>query len=419
MSAPAKQLDKVTQNQTAAQAIRGFAVRRLQSLNAVTIVPANTPTLTITPVPVGLVNGFWVKVVHNVSNGSAVQIDATDFNAACSLSQIQFQDLANQTRIQTPGYHVNFLNSWKGKRAFGSALVGTSATNTGAQTTGVTYRGQDTPTKYGSNWTVNSCPALIAAAGTGVVTQWYYVPLAYNPDNPRMPDFRGAIYAGTTAASLQLQLSMPGAVPGGNLCVANGTDSTGSIFVGDAAGSVALVTITSSTITVYQDYYDQIPDGAQFTGQPGILLPQMDLSTIYELKNSTITGLPANTESGYQYANFRSFLSTIGIYVQSATTGARGTGADITYFALQAANNSNIWKAEPNWFALQSRQHMGLDWPPGAYMFDSRQAPINTQQFGVMQLVINPITASANNYLTVLVEDFQLLNAQGQSLPSA
>ena len=418
MAAP-KQMDRVTQNQIAAQAIRNFAVRRVQSLNPVTIVPANTPVLTVTPVPVGLVLGFWVKVVHTVSNGSAVQIDATDFNSACALGQIQFQDLSNQTRIQSPGYHINFLNTWKGKRPYGAALIGSSATNTGAQTTAVAYRGQDTPTKYGSNWTVNSCPAIIAAAGTGTVTQWYYVPLAYNPDGPRMPDFRGAIYAGTTAASLQLQLTMPGGAPGSAVCVANGADSTGAMFVGDAAGSVALVTITSTTVTVYQDYYDQIPDGSQFTGQPGVLLPQMDISTIYELKNSTITGMPANTESGYQYANFRSFLSTLAIYVQSSTTGARGTGADISYFALQAANNSNVWKAEPNFFALQTRQHMGLDWPAGVYMFDSRQAPVNTQQFGVMQLVINPITANANNYLTVLVEDFQLLNAQGQSLPSA
>jgi hypothetical protein len=104
---------------------------------------------------------------------------------------------------------------------------------------------------------------------------------------------------------------------------------------------------------------------------------------------------------------------------RSATTGARGVGADISYFALQAANNSNIWKAEPAMFALATRQHIGLDWPSGVYMFDSRQSPINTQQFGVMQLVINPITASADNYMAVLVESFQLLNAQGQSLPTA
>lgn len=416
---PAKTMSPQQQNQIASSAIRNFAVRRLQSLNPVTVVPANNPTLTITPSPVGLVLGFYIKVVSTVSNGSGVQIDATDMNSAASLGLIQFQDLANQTRIQTTGFHINALNSWKGKRPYGAALTGSSATNTGAQTTGVAYVGQDDPIKYGSNWTVNSAPATIAASGTGIVTQWYYVPLAYNPDGARQADFRGAIYAGTTAANLQLQLSFAGGVPGSAVCVANGTDSTNSMYVGDVAGSVAAVTMSSATVNVYQDYYDQIPDGTQFTGQPGILLPQQDISTIYNLLNSTLTGLPANTETGYQYANFRSFLSTLAIYVQSATTGARGVGADISYFALQAANNSNIWKAEPSYFALQTRQHMEIDWPRGVYMFDSRQSPINTQQFGVMQLVINPITVSANNYLGVYVESFQLLNAQGQSLPTA
>lgn len=419
-----RQMDPRQQNQIAAMAIRNFAVRRLQSLNPVTFDPAQKPVLTVTPVPVGLVLGFWVKVVHSIDNQSAVQVNATDFNAANSVAQVQFQDLANQTRIQTPGLHINAINSWKGKRAYGSALIGSSGFNRGAQTTGVAYVGQDSPTKYGSNWTVNSCPATIAANDQGTVTQWYYIPLAYNPDNPRMPDFRGAIYAGTTAANLQLQFYMPGAAggsfnAGGTVCATNGTDSTLAMFVGNAAGDISACTITSTTVTVYQDYYDQIPDGSAFTGQPGLLLPLMDLSTIYNLLNSTLSGMPANTETGYQYANFRSFLSTLAIYVQSATTGARGTGSDISYFALQAANNSNIWKSEPNWFALATRQHMGLDWPAGMYMFDSRQAPINTQQFGVMQLVINPITVSATNYLNVMVESFQLLNAQGQSLPSS
>ncbi len=415
----APRMNAQQQNMIAGQAIRDFAVRRLQSLNPVTLVPANQPVLTLNPVPVGLVLGFYVLVTHTVSNGSAVQINATDFNAANSLAQIQFQDLSNQTRIQTTGYHVNFINSWKGKRPYGAALIGSSASNTGAGTTGVAYVGQDDPTKYGSNWTINSCPSIIAAAGTGTVNQWYYVPLAYNPDGIRRPDFRGAIYAGTTAAQLQLQLYMPGSSGLGSVAVASGADSTASMFVGNAAGSVSLVTITSTTVQVWQDYYDQIPDGSQFTGQPGILLPQQDISTIYEFKNSVLTGLPANAETGYQYANFRSFLSTMAIYVQSATTGVRATGADINYFALQAANNSNVWKAIPQFFALATRQHMQLDWPAGVYMFDSRTSPINTQQFGVMQLITNPITVNANNYLTVLVEDFQLLNAQGQSLPTA
>ena len=38
--------------------------------------------------------------------------------------------------------------------------------------------------------------------GTGTVTMWYYVPLAYNPDNPQMPDLRGAVYANVVNATM-------------------------------------------------------------------------------------------------------------------------------------------------------------------------------------------------------------------------
>lgn len=413
---------QIAQNRTAANAIRNFAVRRIQSLNTVTFTPANNPTLNVKPSPVGLVLGFWVKVVTNVTNNSGVVIDKTDFGPAASLSQIQLLDLANQTRIQTPGYHIHFLNSWKARRIFGSALIGASETNTGNQTTGLSYVGQDSPTNFGSNWTINSCPATISASGgTGVVTQWYYVPLAYNPDKVfGTPDFRGAIYAGTTAANIQLNLSHAVAANfRGGLCAANGTDSTNFMFVGATSGSVSSVTATSCAITVYQDYYDQIPDGTQFTGVPGVLLPLQDVSTIYDLKCSPLSGMVAGTEFGYQYANFRSFLSTLAVYVENGTTGARNTGSDINYWALQAANNSDVWLKEPNLVALESRNHINADFPAGVYMFDSRQSPVNTQQFGVMQLVLNASSADATAYEMVCIEDFQLLNAQGQSLPSA
>lgn len=417
---------QIAQNRTAANAIRNFAVRRTQSLNPSSFNPTQNPTLNVKPSPVGLILGFWVKVVTTVSNGSAVVINKTDFGPAASLSQIQLLDLSNQTRIQTPGYHIHFLNSWKIRKIFGNALIGASETNTGNQTSSLSYVGQDSPTNFGSNWTINSCPATIAAIssgtpGTGIVTQWYYVPLAYNPDKVfGTPDFRGSIYAGTTAANIQLNLSH--AVAGnfrGGLCAANGADSTNFMFVGATSGSVAAVTATNCTITVYQDYYDQLPDGSQFTGVPGVLLPLQDTSTIYDLKCSPLSGMVAGTEFGYQYANFRSFLSTLAVYVENGTTGARNTGSDINYWALQAANNSDVWLKEPALVALETRNHINLDFPAGVYMFDSRQSPINTQQFGVMQLILNASAADATAYEMICIEDFQILNAQGQSLPSA
>lgn len=380
------QMNPAQINAIARAAIKARSVLMTQPIFTATgIVPATTPQIQVQPRNVGLILGFWVKVVHTVSNGSAVQINLTDFGPANALSQIVFNDLNNTTRIQDPGWHVALINSVKGRRPFGSAIL--KAT------------GADWPVNYGSNFTGQiSAPTSIAAAGTGTVTMWYYVPLAYSND-----DLRGSVYGNVTNATMQLQLSFPG-TNGVNVAVANGTDSTLAMYVGNAAGSVALVTITGTAVTVYQDFYDQLPAGPQ-----GILLPIVDLATIYELKQTTITGITAGQDFPYQYANFRDILSTVAVYVNTAATGARGVGADINSWALQAANVSNIWKKEPALVALQTRQFLETDLPPGVYYFGSRQKPISTTQYGNMQLVLNPVTAGAGAYELVGVEDFALI----------
>jgi len=398
-----QQLSASQLNSAARYAIKARAVRMLQGIYTQTVTPANNPTLTVNPRNVGLINGFWIKVVATVANASGQTANLTDFGPANILSQIQFNDLSNNTRIQTTGWHLSFINSWKTRRAFASALIGTGGTNRGLQTTGL-QAAFDDPTNYGSNWTAISAPATINTGANGTVTMWYWVPLAYNPDNPQTPDLRGAVYANVVNATMQLFLSFAGTF-GTSVCAANGADSTSSVYVQAAGGGTpASVTISSATVTVYQDYWDQIPTGPQ-----GVLLPILDLSTIYELKYTSVAAITAGVDFPYQYANFRDFLSTITVFVNNGSTGARGVGADVNTWALQAANFTNIWKVEPSLIAIMSRQHIGLDFPPGAYFFDSRVKPISTTQYGNMQLVLNASSASNNPYMLVAVEDFAVV----------
>lgn len=375
-------------NQLARAAIKATAVDMTQSIFSNTFpasgtqnLASTTPVVNVIPRNVGLIKGFWVKIVANIHNGSGVQIDLTDFGPANLLSQIQFNDLNNNTRIQTTGWHMAFLNSVKSRRPWGAALV--KAT------------GEDSPIAYGSNWTQQiKAPATIAAAADGTVTMWYFVPLAYSDD-----DLRGSVYANVVNATMQLNLSFnPTPV------VANGADSTSAVYVGDAAGSVALAVISSATVTVYQNYLDQLP-----RTNAGVLLPILDLATIYEMKNTALTAVVAGQDFPIQYANFRDFVSTTLIYVNTGATGARGVGADINYLALQSANFTNIWKKEPGLVALQTRNMLQTDLPPGTYYFGSRQKPISTVQYGNMQLILNAITAGAGAYALVGFEDFALV----------
>lgn len=383
-----QQADPAVMNAYARQLIRQRSIRMEQPLGSQTIVPANTPQITYIPRNAGLIKGFWVSVLHNISNGSAVQINATDLCAANALSMVQFNDLQGNTRIQTPGWHLHFVNTMKARRPFGTALV---------RSTGI-----DTPILYGDVWAGKiAASATIAAAGTGTVRMWYWVPLAYSDD-----DLRGAVYANIVNATMQLILSMPGS-NGVSVAVQNGTDSTLAMYVGNAAGAVTLVTITSTVIQVYQVYQDQIPTDGK--GLP--ILPLMDLATIYELKQTSQSGITAAQDFGFQYPNFRDILSTMMIYVNTAATGARTGGTDMNYLALQSANFTNVWKDNPDLIALKTRNYLGTDTPPGCYYLGSREKPISSTQYGNMQLIINPITAGVGAYQLVGLEDFALVQS--------
>lgn len=376
-------------NQIARAAIKVRAVKMTQqifgqtySASGTTNISAGQPVVNVIPRNVGLIKGFWLKISATVTNGSAVVLNRTDFGPANLLSQIQFNDLNNNTRIQTTGWHIAFLNAIKARRPFGASLVATT--------------GEDSPINYGSNWTQQiSAPSTISASGgTGTVIMWWWVPLAYGED-----DYRGAVYANIVNATMQLNLTFNTAP-----VATNGTDSTSAVYVGATAGDISAARISAATVTVYQTYMDQLP-----TAQGGVLLPILDLATIYDIKNTAVTAIVAAQDFPIQYANFRDFLSTTMIYVNTAATGARGVGADINYLALQSANFTNIWKKEPGLVALETRNALQTDMPPGAYYFGSREKPISTTQYGNMQLILNAVTAGTGAYALLGFESFALV----------
>jgi hypothetical protein len=393
-------------NQVARSAIKASAVSMLQPIFSATYgattdttdVSATNPVINIPPRNVGLIRGFWVKVVITYNNQSGETATLSDFGPANIFSQIQFTDLNNNIRIQTTGWHLNIVNSIKAKRPYAAALIrGGSGSTTG---------GTDSPINYGANFVgqepttltgVTYAPATIAngaAASASTVTMWYYIPLAYSWE-----DFRGAVYANVVNATMQLSLTFN--PRSGVLATA---DSTNAVYTLAAGATASSFVAAQAIITVYQDYLDQLP-----VGQAGVLLPVLDLATIYELKNTVVTSVVANQDFPVQYSNYRDFLSTTAIYINTGSSGARADGTDINYWALQSANFTNLWKVEPGLAALRIRNAIQADLPPGAYYFGSRDKPISTTQYGNMNLIINAITAGAGAYLNIGWEDFAVV----------
>lgn len=342
------------------QAIVTNALKKQQQIFSQTFAPTAQTVLNIQPRYAGLILGFYVDVRATCTVGTNNYL-RTQFGGANLIQQCRFDDLSNNTRIQTTGWHLNAINSAKG----GYPYMSCRTINT------------DYPVGYGEVFTADiaTAPATMTTAGA-TIAMLFWVPLAYSE-----VDLRGAMWANVVNATANLQLQM---ATSAQFFVGHTADPTMAGYQADATGATGA--ITSYTVTVHQVYYDQLPvDNA---GRQ--LLPVIDLSTLYMLNNTTVSGMVSGNDYPIPYANFRSFLSTVVIYNNQASGVYPAAGTDITYWELQTANFTNIFKY-PSWFpGVFARDAIGDDFPLGMYYFDSRKKPINTIQFGNQQLILNP-----------------------------
>lgn len=363
-------MDIAQQNMLARQAVVGNSIKMVQQIFSQNIDISAQNVINIgqnTIRGAGLLLGFIVEVSGGVTNGAADAAAIGPFGTANVVRQFRFDDLSNYTRIQTSGRHLAMLNSVRQGFAYGGAYA------------------PNLPIDYGNNFDVFQGPASIAAAATADVRQVYYMPISYSPS-----DLRGAIYMGTVGATANLQIEL-----NQSPFVAAGANPLNAVYTGNANGNWT----DNVTVTVYQVYLDQLP--RLQNGQ--LILPLVDLDTVYDIKETTFSGMTVGQDFPMSYSNFRAFLSTLVVYDNA---GVLGDGSDVNYFSLASANFTNLFKVSPKIAALNARMAIMSDLPLGTYLFDSRETPINTINFGNMELNINPISANAGCRAIVGYEAF-------------
>lgn len=376
MPAPVNSMTPAQQNSIARQLILSNSVDRVQQIFTTTVNAATVGGLiNVQPRNVGLIRGFIVDVIATLTNSAGGAATLTSLGASNILSGITFTDLQNNVRVQTQGWHLHAVNTARAMKPFGIGY-GLPA---------------NPPVGYGSNWGIISAPASIAASANGTVTMRYYIPLCYGQN-----DLRGGVFASVVNATMSLGLQL-----NQNAMIASG-DSTLSVYTGSAPASNTYGGIGNVTVNVYQHYFDQIPEA---NGQP--VLPLQDLSTIYELKTTSVSGISAALDFPISYANFRTFMSTFAVFDNGGTLN---TGSDVNYWALQSANFTNIFKMSPSEIAMLSMIANGCTWPQGVYYFNHRSRPINTSQFGNMQLILNAETVNSGAQVLLGYEDFAISN---------
>lgn len=311
--------------------------------------------LTIQLRNVGLVKRLVVEMAATITAGATSLQTLSPLGLANLVSNVTFIDLGNNTRINSTGWHLNVVSSVKRRRVFAAAYA------------------SDTPNGFGIiNTLTMSAPATIAAGTSGQVRFVLEVPFVKNNH-----DLRGAIFADVTNAVMQVQLTL-----NPQMFVASTADPTLAVY--QSAGT-DLATISGFSIQVNQNYLDQLPRNPQ-TAAP--ILPALDLGTAY-LLNNTASGLPVvNQDNGFAFVNARSYESVAFVYDNNGTLNINGI--DLNYIQVTSANFTQILRFDGMMQAVTERDVLGCDLPKGMRYLDFRHRPINTDQYGNMQLIVNP-----------------------------
>ncbi len=384
------QVDPVALNLAQRQAVIAQSVEMVQQIFSTTIsgtLTAANATVNVQPRNVGLIKKFIVEIsgTYNNTDGAAAAT-ATQFGLSNLLNSVIFNDLNNNQRINTFGPHLAMLKQVKHRTTDpSSAPISTAQSD-------AMVGGEFAASGSAPNYGVIAYP-LPAHGASAAFRAVFDVPLAYSDQ-----DLRGAIYANVVNATMQLQLNL------------NSNPSPASADLTWAVWGTAAGNISGVTITVYQVYLDQLP-----MGKNGPILPILDLSTVYELKTTNFTAIPAGQDFPFSYANFRDFLSTFAIFNSTGATAGLKAGSDVNYWALQSANFTNIFKIDPLLAAQFSREIIQSDLPLGTYYFSHRKKPISTTQYGNMQLVLNAISVAGSPYVQIFWEDFALVNTLTQA----
>lgn len=346
--------------------------------------PAPGAVITMQLRNVGLVKRLLIQFKATVTAGATSQQNLAKWGLANFISNVTFSDLGNNQRINSTGWHLTAISSAKRRGVFAAAYT------------------TDTPLGYGNiNNRIMYAPTSIAANASTEIDFVLEIPFVADDT-----DLRGSIFADVTQATMQVQVTL-----NPNMFVSSTADPTLAVY--QSAGA-DLASLSGLSVQIYQNYLDQLP---RWNGTP--ILPNLDIGTAY-LLNNTSSGLPiANQDNAAAFVNARTYQSVTFGYDNNGTQNVNGT--DINYINLTSANFTNILNLNPKLLGLMDRNVIGDDFPAAMYYMDFRHRPIDTNQFGNMQLVINPASVGGSGAVFLYGwEAYGIIGLvnQGGSIPS-
>ena len=325
------------------------------------------------PLQIGFLRRFFVEITCTISNtDSSHAASLTSFGADNILQNLTFNDFTGNPRHNCSGRSLSFVEAAKFRNVPSAAYT------------------TDSVSGFGSNIASNVAPT-IAASGTATLRRIFEVPIMVDHGF----NMAGGLWLGTNNQSTTLNITVnPNPI---GLPAADPLNLVYKLATGGT--TIASTPITSCTVTVYQDYWNNVPvDGM---GNP--LLPQLDLQTAY-LITETNSGMTfaAGQQSSWNYPTFSKVLGTYVVYDNGAA--ALNPGTDINFINLVISNYSLIKQYDPFMLDRLTRAVMMASYPSGAYALITRQHPLNVDQYPALQLQITPSSANTGSYAMITTE---------------
>jgi len=127
MTAQQRQMQALQNNMDARNLIVAKAVKMTQNIFSTTFNPQSLLQFNVPFRNVGLVLGFWVDLAVSAADPTSTNVyTLTALGPANLVKQFIVTDLNNNTRIQTTGWHVHFVNTAKKGAPFCVARTNTS-----------------------------------------------------------------------------------------------------------------------------------------------------------------------------------------------------------------------------------------------------------------------------------------------------
>jgi hypothetical protein len=365
--APQSQITPDQQNQLARNLIFSNAKPIIQAVGnkSFATVTAGNNVYSVAPLQIGFLRRFIVVVTGTITNTGAGILTLSPNGADNLLSNITFNDFTGNPRHNASGRAFSYVEGAKYQRIPGAAYT------------------SDSVSGYGSIIASNVAPATIANAGTGTVTRIFEIPIMVDTGK----FMAGGMWLGVNNQSTMLNLT-------GNLTpvVVTAADPLNAIYTGVSG------TLTNVTMTVYQDYWNNLPKDKN--NNP--ILPMNDIATAYMI-TETNSGLTFASGQQSQW-NFPTFSKLLGTYFAYDNAGVLNPGTDLSTIRLVVSNYSIIKEYSPLSLSREMRNVYGADLPKGQYAITSRMHNLDVSQYPSLQLQITPSAATAGAYAMVTTE---------------